>query len=119
MNKELVLLKIRNLIADKEMITAIANRALAMGGWDLDYAAMHHDCETSIQELLRIANDPWIKVSDRLPEEGQEVFYYFKHTGIARGHYKKTEYGDCFYGDRGFLTNDVTHWMPFPKEPHG
>lgn len=57
--------------------------------------------------------DPsWIKVSDRLPREGQAVEYYFALLGSFKGWYKSTEYGPCFYGDHGFLTDDVTHWKP-------
>jgi len=70
----------------------------------------------------------WISVSDKLPEEGQRVIYFFEHTGISIGKYKKTiikddETGeiwdmmDTFYGLDGFLSDDVTHWMPLPEAP--
>jgi hypothetical protein len=65
----------------------------------------------------------WIKVEDSLPEEGQKVIYWFKHTGRARGKFTMTEHGACFYGKGGWLTDDVTHWMPddgreiLPKPP--
>lgn len=69
----------------------------------------------------------WIKVEDREPFEGQDVIYYFEHVGVHRGKFTKTIYevehfgtdehgnpyeGLCFYSDRGWLTDDVTHWMP-------
>lgn len=64
----------------------------------------------------------WILVSERLPEEGQKVIYYFKMVGIHIGRYTK-EIDDegyehnVFYGRDGFLEDDVTHWMPFPDPP--
>jgi hypothetical protein len=80
----------------------------------------------------------WIHINDQKPEEDQEVFYFFAFLGSYRGKYKLIEYpsemfsegdepvyGDCFYGDDGFLTDDVTHWMPddgrevFPDVPEG
>ena len=65
----------------------------------------------------------WIKVDDRLPEVGQKVIYYFEHTGISIGKFMKAEnnedcqYGNIFYGKSGWLTDDVTHWMPVPEKP--
>jgi hypothetical protein len=69
----------------------------------------------------------WIKMSDRKPEEGQAVIYYFDMVGRHRGHYTTwTEAGeftyDVFHGPSGFLTDDVTHWMPdvgqeMPEKP--
>ena len=56
----------------------------------------------------------WISVDDWLPEEGQSVIYYFDVVGMHFGKY----YGDnCFGGRSGFLTGDVTHWMPLPELP--
>ena len=66
----------------------------------------------------------WIKVQDRLPEEKQDVIYYFKETGVHCGRFKKEPDPagqdftyDCFYGLDGFLCDDVTHWMPLPDAP--
>lgn len=59
----------------------------------------------------------WIRLDERKPEEGQEVIYYFDMVGVHRGFYvtETDEEGyvhDIFYGKSGFLTDDVTHWMP-------
>jgi hypothetical protein len=51
----------------------------------------------------------WIKHSDQQPGEGEAVIYFFDMVGVHRGHYDGQ---DCYYGERGFLTGDVTHWMP-------
>lgn len=73
----------------------------------------------------------WIKIEDQKPEEGQKVFYYFEYTGVNRGKYSRVDisegcgegaFADCFYGEKGFLGDDVTHWMPddggdLPQQP--
>lgn len=52
----------------------------------------------------------WIKCTDRLPDDGQAVIYYFEFVGVNRGNYDKED--NCFHGKKGWLTDDVTHWMP-------
>jgi hypothetical protein len=69
----------------------------------------------------------WVKMSDRKPEETQAVIYYFDMVGIHRGWYQvyTDEDGykyDVFFGMSGFLSDDVTHWMPdtgqeLPEKP--
>lgn len=54
---EFVSLRVRSLIADKEMITAQANLDLARSGeWRCDYAAWHGQIDAEIQELLKKTN---------------------------------------------------------------
>ena len=66
----------------------------------------------------------WIHINDQKPEEDRDLFYFFAFLGIYRGKYQRYEYpveftgeteepvyGDTFYSERGFLTDDVTHWM--------
>lgn len=64
----------------------------------------------------------WIRVEDRLPEEGQRVIYYFHYVGVHVGNYTKhvDEEGyehAVFFSPAGWLSDDVTHWMPFPDAP--
>lgn len=68
----------------------------------------------------------WLEINKEKPDEEQKVIYFFEHTGVNRGKYKTIEYsdifgkdedgnnykGDMFYSEKGFLTDDVTHWMP-------
>lgn len=58
----------------------------------------------------------WIETREKLPEEGQRVLYYFSHVGMHVGEYGGLEDGmHVFEGDGGgWLTGDVTHWMPLP-----
>ena len=57
----------------------------------------------------------WIEMKDKTPSDYQYVWYYFEITGVSYGQYSVEE--DCFYGPRGFLTGDVTHWMEAPEPP--
>ena len=66
----------------------------------------------------------WIKIKDERPKEGERVITYFKHTGVSimkyhnlRGTKDEIMGKDLFTGSGGFLTDDVTHWMPLPKKP--
>ena len=53
----------------------------------------------------------WIKVEDKLPLEGQAVFYYFVTCGVFAGYYAVDK--NMFWSNRsGWLIGDVTHWMP-------
>jgi hypothetical protein len=56
-----------------------------------------------------------------LPEVDSDVFYFFEFTGVSKGQYYG---GNCFGGNRGFLTGDVTHWQydvgqEIPARPEG
>lgn len=54
----------------------------------------------------------WIRMSDKKPERGEKVWYFFYITGVNAGTYDVIEGYDCFYGKNGFLCDDVTHWKP-------
>jgi hypothetical protein len=60
-----------------------------------------------------LANDSggWIPVSERLPEHGQKVYYYFGGK-VFEGEFENAEYRS-FHSKGGFLHyDDVSHWMP-------
>ena len=67
----------------------------------------------------------WIKIEDAQPEDGDIVFTYFEFTRVEIAKYSKLkDYksgGHMFSNKSGFLTDDVTHWMPvsLPKPPEG
>lgn len=52
MKKELILLKIRSLIEDKAMVTATANRELALGGWLSDHQKFLQEINMEIDQLF-------------------------------------------------------------------
>lgn len=59
---------------------------------------------------------PWISVQERYPEIDQDVIYYFDVCGTYIGKYLGEH---CFAGDAGFLTDDVTNWMPYKRPKRG
>ena len=81
--------------------------------------------------------NPWIRVTEQLPEKGTEVFVMvqtsdgegqmMQHYGIARYHGERWRVGDVDlqydahtwgeYDDGTSLIFWVTHWMPFPPLP--
>lgn len=72
----------------------------------------------------------WIDINDELPPEGEDVLIIYDCCGepdidIMKRHAYRDErrpdiqYENAFMGNRGFLTDDVTHWMkikPLPAE---
>lgn len=51
--RHLIELRIRSAIADKEMVTAMANRDLQYGdGWRCDYTEWHREVSKEIEELF-------------------------------------------------------------------
>ncbi|MGS3504033.1 dATP/dGTP pyrophosphohydrolase domain-containing protein [Citrobacter koseri] len=57
-----------------------------------------------------VIQDAWVACSERMPEKGQKVFYYFDIVGVHAGYYD----GDNTFvkeNGGGWLTGDVTHWM--------
>lgn len=75
----------------------------------------------------------WLRIDEQKPYNEQPVFYYFGFFDkIYKGAYSTEEVEfsgkilvmDCFYGKSGFLSDDVTYWMPriegnefFPEHP--
>ncbi len=68
----------------------------------------------------------WIHIKDEKPEEGRDLFYFFDVLGVYRGKYERYEcpidifgaqedgtpyYSNTFYSEKGWLSDDVTHWM--------
>ena len=87
-----------------------------------DSDSRFHDTRHSYKDDVFICKltklfDPktdWIDIRAMKPKHHQHVVYYFKEVGTHVGQYERTEYGDCFYSNAGYLTDDVTHWIPLP-----
>jgi len=67
----------------------------------------------------------WIDIKKQAPKEGQRVITYHDMTGIDIMKYSDLEgtedeiMGKHFFSNSsGFLTDDVTHWMPLPDKPN-
>jgi hypothetical protein len=72
----------------------------------------------------------WIHIDEQRPEENQPVYYWFGFWNqVYEGFYQTgdseiidgEEYGggNVFYGEGGFLGDDVTWWMPREELPEG
>lgn len=84
--------------------------------------------DTMLYEVVDMGEDPlkvgdWIKIKDKIPAEKQKVITYFDVCGIDVMTYhnlrdtEDEEFGDnMFTSPRGFLTDDVTHWLPYYGE---
>lgn len=59
----------------------------------------------------------WVPMSERLPAPCQRVLYYLDVAGIHSGQYIGDDQSNVFGGRGGWLTDDVTHWMPLPQPP--
>lgn len=55
--KELLLLELRNLIADKEFTIATANRELSLGGWVTDHSEGIRIIDYSINKIIEIIRE--------------------------------------------------------------
>ena len=56
----------------------------------------------------------WIKVEDRLPEAGVNVFIYESDGMMEIGEYNVDHWIESI---EYRLRYDVTHWMPLPEPP--
>ena len=83
------------------------------------------DAKQGAEFLQRLHHDQWgdwVLVTDRMPEQGQKVWYYgekphFDMVFLARGKYEQEDGIHFFFGDRGVLSNigaskDVMFWQP-------
>lgn len=63
----------------------------------------------------------WFRIDEAQPAEEQDVYYFFglngkvypgKYNRYVGEHCREDAYSNCFFGPGGFLTDDVTYWMP-------
>jgi hypothetical protein len=62
----------------------------------------------------------WKRIDRFKPAQKQEVWYWFEiFQKTYAGFYRTDSHGqDMFYGSCGWLTGDVTYWMPrYRKKP--
>lgn len=61
----------------------------------------------------------WIPVSERLPEEDQEVIICIGECSVGTAIYTYFDNGSTFRNENYefFQHDEVTHWQPLPKPP--
>jgi len=64
----------------------------------------------------------WIDINERMPPEDEDVLIVYDCCGEPDIDIMKRSavdgYDNHFRNKRGFLTGDVTHWMPIYPLPH-
>lgn len=66
--------------------------------------------------------DKWIPVTERLPEEGEEVMvfgYWHEKFQPLMCYLSPHRKGEWFTTVAGQQVYEVTHWMPLPQPPKG
>lgn len=59
----------------------------------------------------------WIKASDRLPENTEEVLVYAGNEGKYVSSLCFNNHDNTFCTDEWIVCDGITHWMPFPTPP--
>ncbi len=67
--------------------------------------------------MIKEKTGQWIDIMQEKPKEGQSCWYWFEvFKKVYAGKYSKVDetplIGDMFYDPKGYLTDDVTWWMP-------
>jgi hypothetical protein len=80
-----------------------------------------HQIKLSERQLQTLRASRWIPVSERLPEEDEDVLVMTAEGKFASGgmHVASLDEDGVWYpshGD-GWEFPDVTHWMPLPEPP--
>jgi len=72
-----------------------------------------------IKAVAEVVAPGWIKVSDRLPDQGKKVWVYHPEIGSFEAELYLTKKGkfECWQGSDGTYGNTITHWQPLPSEP--
>ena len=75
------------------------------------------NCQSLLKQLAdRIAEfeQPWIPVSERLPEDGVSVLLFHPHWSLEVSRYRR---GGSELLAIGLSDDTATHWMPLPASP--
>lgn len=92
----------------REKLVELINDCRAMEGYGMDLV------EKQVDHLIAhgVTVQEWIPVSERLPDDGEQVLACTKHGRAFSAHCERGRFRVS-----GSVT--VTHWMPLPQEPKG
>ena len=114
-------------MADREKLIELIQAAKSKIQYDFlfgnidDAIDMKSDDEYIADHLIAngVTVQKWIPVSERLPEDNQDVLAYMQNSIESRifpANYHKGWWEDCIWNTRVL---SVTHWMPLPEAPKG
>jgi hypothetical protein len=105
---------------DEFRTVTIRRHALDMEGAFMESVYFARDLErenTSLREQLRVAQERWISVNERLPQLTEPVFVLLRLSD----EHKNVPAVAQLHHDRWITTwrenVEVTHWMPLPTPP--
>lgn len=70
-------------------------------------------CEFPIDKPDPHGKGVWVRVEDRLPDEGVPVLTY----GAGRLRTGYNMWGDMEWDDDDYYCESITHWQPLPEPP--
>ena len=73
----------------------------------------------ALSETLYAYEHPWISVTERLPQDGQDILAYLaneQETRILAANYDHGIWYDCCFNTQ-VDTDQITHWRPIPEPP--
>ena len=80
------------------------------------------ECARALNDLPSVTQEPktghWIPVSEKLPEDGQEILFSTKTGRVHSGKYHDDNSANQWYSHHdkcNAWNNVVTAWMPLPK----
>lgn len=95
-----------------------ADNALANAASAADAIEELEEKAQALAETLYAYEHPWIPVTERLPQDGQDVLAYLANkyeTRIIPANYDHGVWFDCIFARQA---DQITHWMPTPEPPN-
>ena len=74
---------------------------------------------------MRLTNDNWISVEDRLPDDNELVLVCTKDNVmfvcslVIANAFASLKNSKVWEDNDGYYVSDVTHWQPLPEPPKG